>query len=139
MLFQYLLQIFPQMVSSYRYIYYLISILESSISFFILYDHVTCDCDICDHPVTCVTFPSHMISHHTSLSKSSLFFYFFLNQQFVTQHMVVDHGSYFITTYNRSKLHEEMETEEREREKRYKELIEEIEKKGKRNGEIREF
>ena len=65
--------------------------------------------------------------------------YFFLNQQFITWYVVVDHGSYFVTTYNRSKLHEEMETEEREREKRYKELIEEIEKKGKRNREIREF
>ena len=32
-----------------------------------------------------------------------------------------------------------METEEREREKKYKELIKEIEKKGKRNREIREF
>ena len=53
--------------------------------------------------------------------------------------MVVDYGSYFVTTYNRSKLHEEMETEKREREKRYKELLKEIEKKGKRNGEIREF
>ena len=79
-----------------------------------------------------------MISHHTSLSKSSLFF-FFLNQQFITQYTVVDHGSYFVTTYNRSKLHEEIETEEREREKKYNELIKEIEKKGKRNREIREF
>ena len=52
---------------------------------------------------------------------------------------MVDYSSYFITTYNRSKLHEEMETEERETEKRHKELIEEIEKKGKRNGKIREF
>ena len=64
---------------------------------------------------------------------------FFLNQQFIIQYMVVDYGSYFVTTYNRSKLHEEMETEKREREKRYKELLKEIEKKGKRNGEIREF
>ena len=32
-----------------------------------------------------------------------------------------------------------METEERETEKRHKELIEEIEKKGKRNVKIREF
>ena len=45
--------------------------------------------------------------------------------------MVVDCGSYFVTTYNRRKLHEEMETEERERERRYRELIEEIEKKRK--------
>jgi len=45
--------------------------------------------------------------------------------------VVVDCGSYFVTTYNRCRLHEEMETEEREREKRYRELIEEIEKKRK--------
>ena len=69
----------------------------------------------------------------------NIFFFFFLNQQFITWHTVVDHGSYFVTTYNRSKLHEEIETEEREREKIYKELLEEIEKKGKRNREIREF
>ena len=70
---------------------------------------------------------------------SSYIVFFFLNQQFITRHAVVDCGSHFVTTYNRSKLHEEMETEEREREKRYKELIKEIEKKGKRNGEIREL
>ena len=64
---------------------------------------------------------------------------FFLNQQFITWYVVVDRCSYFVTTYNRSKLHEEMETEGREREKRYKDLLEEIEKKGKRNGEIRDF
>ena len=45
--------------------------------------------------------------------------------------MVVDHGSYEVTTYNRCRLHEEMETEERERERRYRELIKEIEKKRK--------
>jgi len=44
---------------------------------------------------------------------------------------VVDCGSYFITTYNRCRLHEEMETEERERKRRCRELIEEIEKKRK--------
>ena len=77
-----------------------------------------------------------MICHVTTVT---CLFFFFLNQQFITQHVVVDYSSYFITTYNRSKLHEEMETEERETEKRHKELIEEIEKKGKRNGKIREF
>ena len=61
-----------------------------------------------------------------------LYDHFFLNQQFITQHAVVDRGSYFVTTYNKSKLHEEMETEKREREKRYKELIKEIEKKEKK-------
>ena len=61
----------------------------------------------------------------------TIFFFFFLNQQFITWHVVVDRGSYFVTTYNRRRLHEEMETEERERERRYRELIEEIEKKRK--------
>ena len=37
--------------------------------------------------------------------------------------MVVDYGSYFITTYKRSELHKEKKTEEREREKRDRELI----------------
>jgi len=40
---------------------------------------------------------------------------------------VVDCGSYFVTTYKRSKLHEGKETEERDRE-----LIEETERKEKR-------
>ena len=31
-------------------------------------------------------------------------FFFFLNQQFITQHVVVDRGSYFITMYMRGKL-----------------------------------
>ena len=64
---------------------------------------------------------------------------FFKYQQFITWYMVVDCGSYFVTTYNRRKLHEEMETEERERERRYRELIKEIEKKRKWNGEIRKI
>ena len=32
------------------------------------------------------------------------FFFFFLNQQFITWHMVADHGSDYITTYMQSKL-----------------------------------
>ena len=32
--------------------------------------------------------------------------FFFLNQQFITQHTKVDHGSYFITMYRRTILHE---------------------------------
>ena len=34
-------------------------------TFSLLYDCVTCDCDICDHPGTYVTLLSHIISHHT--------------------------------------------------------------------------
>ena len=45
------------------------------------------------------------------------FFFFFLNQQFITRHTVADYGSYFITIYNRSRLHEETE---KEREKKSK-------------------
>ena len=59
------------------------------------------------------------------------YLFFFLNQQFITWHVVVDCSSYKVTTYNRCRLHEEMKTEEREREKRYRELIEEIKKKRK--------
>ena len=32
--------------------------------------------------------------------------FFFLNQQFIIWHTEVDYGSYFITTYKRTKLHE---------------------------------
>ena len=81
-----------------------------------------------------------MISHHVTCHVTVVSCaFFFLNQQFTTRHAVVDCGSYFVTTYNRYKLHEEMETEGREREKRYKELLKEIEKKEKRNREIRNF
>ena len=52
----------------------------------------------------------HVIHHVTIV-------FFFLNQQFITWHVVVDCGSYFVTTYKRNKLHGEEETEEREREK----------------------
>ena len=33
--------------------------------------------------------------------------FFFLNQQFITRSTVADYSSYFITTYNRSRLHAE--------------------------------
>ena len=74
-----------------------------------------------------------------SLGPTNYLFFFFLNQKFITWHVVVDFSSYKVTTYNRCRLHEEMKTEEREREKRYRELIEEIKKKRKWNGEIREI
>ena len=45
---------------------------------------------------------------------------FFLNQQFITQHAVANHGSYFVTTYRRYKQHVEEETEERKRKKEEK-------------------
>ena len=52
-----------------------------------------------------------------------MIFFFFLNQQFITWRAVADHGSYFVTTYRRHRLHVEEKTEEG---KRY---IEEREKK----------
>jgi len=52
---------------------------------------------------------------------ANLITFFFLNQQFITWHAVADHGSYFVTTYNRSRLHEETEKErEMENKKRTK-------------------
>jgi len=42
------------------------------------------------------------------------FTYFFLNQQFIAWHMEVDRGSYFVTTYKRTKLHEERENDKEE-------------------------
>ena len=41
--------------------------------------------------------------------------FFFLNHQFVTWHMEADHGSYFVTTYKRTELHEGEETEKKKR------------------------
>ena len=40
-----------------------------------------------------------MTSHYTLC--------FFLNQQFITQGMRAGYGSYFVTTYETSKLHEQ--------------------------------
>ena len=49
------------------------------------------------------------------------FIFFSLNQQFITRHVVADCGSYFVTTYNRSKLHEEIDKKgEKENRKRTK-------------------
>ena len=48
------------------------------------------------------------------------YFFFFLNQQFITRHMVVDYGNYFVTTYNRSSLHVEMEIEGKKRKNKWK-------------------
>ena len=51
----------------------ILSILESFITFFVLYNHITCNCDICDHTVigviilsyfiTCVTITYNVTSH----------------------------------------------------------------------------
>jgi len=46
---------------------------------------------------------------------SHLCLFFFLNQQFITQSVVADRGSYFVTTYKRHRLHDEKEANERER------------------------
>ena len=47
-------------------------------------------------------------------STRSLFFFFFLNQQFITWHVEVDCGSYFITMYRRTTLHGGRENEKEE-------------------------
>ena len=53
-----------------------------------------------------------MMSHNvTVMYFHFILFYFILNQQFITRHMVADRGSYFVTTYNRNRLHVEMEIE----------------------------
>jgi len=53
--------------------YIILPILESSIIFSVLHNHVTCDCKICDHLVTGVTlcdlYYYHIILYHTLLSK----------------------------------------------------------------------
>ena len=43
---------------------------------------------------------------------------FFLNQQFITQSIRADHGSYFVTTYKTTRLHDERE--KRKKKKRRK-------------------
>ena len=44
-------------------LYYIISfILEPSMIFSVLHNHVICDYDICDHFVTSVTFLSHFVT-----------------------------------------------------------------------------
>jgi len=50
---------------------------------------------------------------------------FFLNQQFITRHIVADHGSYFVTTYRRYRQHveEEIKKGKRKKEEKKKELI----------------
>ena len=78
---------------------------KSFIFFSVLYDHVTCDCDICDNPVTGVMSLSYLVICVT-VTLHPLLFFLFLNQQFITWHMEVDYGSYFVTTYRRTKLHE---------------------------------
>jgi len=47
-----------------------------------------------------------------------VFFSFFLIQQFITQCVVVDHNSYFITTYKKSTLIWGIETREKKKRKK---------------------
>jgi len=68
--------------------YIMLLISESSMTFSVSHDHVICDCDICDHPVTnfmliscfvtCITIMYNIILHPLSKSKirirSSLLF-----------------------------------------------------------------
>ena len=45
--------------------YIILSILESSMSFSVLHDHVTCDCDLCDNLVTSITHLSYFVIYMT--------------------------------------------------------------------------
>jgi len=47
-----------------------------------------------------------MIVWHVTITCNITLFFFFFNQQFIAWHAEVDCGSYFITTYRRTKLHE---------------------------------
>ena len=89
---------------------------------------MTCDYDLYNHHMTSVIFLLHVMICVTIIS----YLFFFLIQQFITQCTVADHGSYFVTTYNRSRLHE------RKRKRKRKKDIELIEwvKKGKNKGII---
>ena len=66
----------------------------------------------------------------------NLIFFFFLNQQFITRSTVADCGSYFITTYNRSRLHEEKK-KKKENEKRKTKKTNHTEVKRKERKQIR--
>jgi len=63
---------------------------------------------------------------------------FFLNQQFITQYVIVDCGSYFVATYRRGRLTCKIkeENEKREKKKR-KELIIENQRKGRKRKVMR--
>ena len=57
----------------------------------------------------------------TCVTITLLFFVFFLNQQFIIWSVKIDYGSYFVTTYNRSRLtwnKRKLERRKREKEKR---------------------
>ena len=43
----------------------MLSILEPFITFFVSYNHVICNCDICDHTVIGVMILSHFITYMT--------------------------------------------------------------------------
>jgi len=51
----------------------------------------------------------------------SFYLFSFLNQQFITQGMRADHGSYFVTTYKMSKIHERRNRKEKKKETKRKE------------------
>jgi len=52
-----------------------------------------------------LVFIRHMNIDLVSKPYQDAYSHFFLNQQFITRHAEVDRGSYFVTTYRRTKLH----------------------------------
>ena len=78
--------------------YMMLLILEPPIFFFVSLDCVIYDCDRCYTSNFC----------HLTL------FFFFPNQQVITWHTKVYHGSYFITMYRRTKLHERRRNDKEE-------------------------
>jgi len=88
--------------------------------FYTLHEYVTCD--------WCVTLS------HANVTACNFFFY--LNQQFITWYAMVDCGSYFVTTYKRSRLTWGLKQErEKEKKKKYKGQI----KKRKENKKEKEI
>ena len=70
---------------------------------------------------------------------SILLISFFLNQQFITQSVKADHSSYFITTYNRSRLTwNKRKLEQRKREKEKRLIVKPKRKEERRKGKIGE-
>ena len=85
---------------------------------------------------TLLDYSRPMTSCHVT-SQSHALFPFFLYQQFITWHTVADCGSYFITTYNRSRLHEEKK-KKKENEKRKTKKTNHTEVKRKERKQIRQ-
>ena len=65
---------------------------------------------LCSRPMM-----SYHVTCHVTLQSHASFFFFFLNQQFITRRTVADHGSYFRNYVQRK--HTNMGKREKEKEK----------------------